>query len=117
MAKQKVEYTFDIGKKKRELAEKKKKAQKVLDQTVLTDCNFFIPKDTSHLEKSSIEKTVIGSGVVRWVTPYARVQYYEYRNKSHLKNPNATYKWCESAKARHKKKWLELVKNEYHRNP
>lgn len=116
MAKQKPEVSFDVHGVKRELAEKKQKAQKLLDQKVLTDSNFFIPKDTSNLEKSGILKTVIGSGIVRWVTPYARRQYFEFKRKSHLKNPNAVYKWFESAKVRHQKEWVEIVRNEYHGN-
>lgn len=114
--KQKVEVSFDVSGLKRELQEKKEKAQKMLDQQVLTDSNFFCPEKESHLMKSGIEKTVIGSGVVRWVMPYAKAQYYGFKKKSHLKNPNATYMWFESAKKRHQKEWVELVKNEYHRN-
>lgn len=90
--------------------------QKVLDSQVLKDSNYYCPMDTSSLQKSAIQHTVIGSGKVVWQTPYARKQYYDYPNKSHQKNPNATMKWFESAKAKNLNNWLRIANGEFTKN-
>ena len=101
------------------VSETKKKillqCQRVLDSQVVKDSNFYCPLDTSMLQKSAIEHTVIGSGLVVWQTPYADAQYYGCPNKSHEKNPNATTKWFETAKARKSQEWEKLVKDEYNK--
>lgn len=84
-----------------------------LDAQVLKDSNFFCPMDTGTLQKSAIIHSVIGSGRLTWRTPYAREQYYLKPNKSHQKNPNATGKWFEAAKAVKLKDWEALVNEAY----
>ena len=90
-----------------------KRAQMKLDTQVITDSNYFVPKDTTMLEKSAVINTVIGSGLVKWKTPYARRQYYGL-NFDHSKqsNPSACAKWFEAAKARWLDKWRKLVNDE-----
>ncbi len=51
-------------------------AQKFVDSEVLRLSEPFIPLDTSMLIKSGILGTEIGSGMVRWIAPYAKFQYY-----------------------------------------
>jgi hypothetical protein len=51
-------------------------AQKFVDSEVLRRCEPFTPLKTSMLIKSGILGTVIGSGLVSWIAPYARYQYY-----------------------------------------
>ena len=86
------------------------KAQIRLDQQVITDSNFYCPLKTGTLQKSAIINTVLGSGLVKWRTPYARAQYYGV-NFDHSKsaNPNACAKWFEAAKARKMEQWRKLV--------
>lgn len=86
------------------------KAQIRLDQQVITDSNFYCPMKTGTLQKSAIINTVLGSGLVKWRTPYARRQYYGV-NFDHSKsaNPNACAKWFEAAKARKMEQWRKLV--------
>lgn len=86
------------------------KAQIRLDQQVITDSNFYCPMKTGTLQKSAIINTVLGSGLVKWRTPYARRQYYGV-NLDHSKsaNPNACAKWFEAAKARKMEQWRKLV--------
>lgn len=104
---------FNEAKVKARLNKKLKRAQMKLDSQVLADSNYFIPKDTSMLEKSAIENTVIGSGLVLWHTPYAHRQYYgENFDHSKQHNPNACAKWFEVAKARWLKRWRRLVNDE-----
>lgn len=90
-----------------------KRAQMKLDTQVITDSNYFVPKDTTTLEKSAVGDTVIGSGLVRWGEDYARRQYYGIDfDHSKQKNPNACAKWFEAAKARWLEKWRKLVNDE-----
>jgi hypothetical protein len=80
-----------------------------LDQEVLKDSNFFIPKDTGELERSSLRASNIGQGVLRWDTPYARRLYYnpQYTFSKDV-NPNAQGLWFEAAKARYKRDWIRI---------
>ena len=86
------------------------KAQMKLDAQVLADSNYYVPLKTGVLQKSAINKTVLGSGEVKWVTPYARAQYYGV-DFDHSKqfNPNACARWFEAAKARKMEQWRKLV--------
>lgn len=89
------------------------KAQKKLDAKVLADSNYFVPLKTSTLQKSGINNTVLGSGLVVWKTPYASAQYYgEHFDHSTQNNPNACSKWFEVAKARKSKEWEKIVNDE-----
>ncbi|MBN1535945.1 MAG: hypothetical protein JW908_04375 [Anaerolineales bacterium] len=60
-------------------------AQKHIDGAVLDLCEPFIPKKTGMLFKSGELGTDIGSGMVKWIAPYAKAQYYMVR-----KNPSQT---------------------------
>lgn len=91
-------------------------AQKRLDSQVLKDSNYYCPLDSSMLQKSAITHTVIGSGLIVWRTPYAREQYYNKPNKSHDKNPNASCKWFELAKAKQVKLWEKIADAEFSKN-
>ena len=105
---------FDTAKIMQKINKNASAAQKRLDAAVLADSNKYCPMQTGTLQKSAIIATVIGSGRVSWATPYARAQYYDYPDKRHNRNPNATGKWFETAKARHMKKW-ERIANEGYR--
>lgn len=90
-----------------------KRAQMKLDTQVITDSNYFVPKVTTMLEKSAIEGTVIGSGLVKWTEDYARRQYYgEGFDHSKQSNPSACARWFEAAKARWLEQWRKLVNDE-----
>ena len=43
-----------------------KRAQMKLDTQVLADSNYFVPKDSTMLEKSGIINTAMGGGLVSW---------------------------------------------------
>lgn len=51
-------------------------AQKFVDSEVLRYCAPLVPFKTGMLQKSGTLGTVIGSGEVCWVAPYAAAQYY-----------------------------------------
>lgn len=91
-------------------------AQMQLDQDVLKDSNYFIPKDTSFLEGSGVTQSQIGNGKVMWVSPYARKLYYNPQyNFSKDTNPNAQGLWFEAAKAQHRPNWLLKTRENYRR--
>lgn len=104
--------TLNTSKLKADINGTLKSAQAPLDSMVLADSNYFVPLKTGTLQKSAIINSRIGSGLIVWVTPYARRLYYEYEKPEHQINPNACSKWFEAAKARWLDKWVRLV-NEY----
>lgn len=54
--------------------------QKFIDSEVLRRCEPMVPLRDEFLIKSGIENTKIGTGVVKYQTPYARRWYYEPAN-------------------------------------
>lgn len=105
-----VKGNFDTQAAKARISAVIHKAQMKLDQQVITDSNFYCPLKTGTLQKSAIINTVLGSGLVKWRTPYARRQYYGVGfDRSKDPNPNACAKWFEAAKARKLKDWEKLV--------
>lgn len=54
-------------------------AQEYVDSSVLRYCDPLVPMRTGVLKRSGILGTVIGSGEVKYIAPYARKQYYENR--------------------------------------
>lgn len=109
----KIKTEFDTAKVIQRFSQYGSAAQKKLDAVVLQDSNYFCPLDTGTLQKSGIIHSVLGSGLLEWKTPYARSQYYDIKYKKHDRNPNATMKWFESAKARYLEKWRRLIHAEY----
>lgn len=57
-------------------------AQKYVDQECIRRMAGYTPFRTGVLRDSATLGTVIGSGVIRQPTPYARRQYYEHKEKS-----------------------------------
>lgn len=89
-------------------------AQKFVDSQVLRLDDKYVPVRQSYLRKSGFLGTVIGSGLVRYIAPYARYQYYgkvmvgpapktltSIPLKYHSGDPNRGAKWFEVMKARH----------------
>ena len=103
---------LDMGKLKDKQKKSERMAQMQLDQQVLKDSNYYIPKDKSNLEGSGIRSSLIGKGKIIWDTPYARRLYYNPQyNFSKDRNPNARGLWFEAAKSDKSNEWTELVKN------
>lgn len=109
-----VKVDLDKGKLKSKTDRAKKAAQAQLDQDVLKDSNYFIPKQDGYLEKSGILHSRIGEGHIEWRTPYARRLYYNPQyNFSKDVNPNAQGLWFEEAKSRYKESWIQRARREY----
>lgn len=72
--------TFDPNFKKRSEANFNN-AQKFVDSEVLRLNESYMPFRTGMMIKSGTLGTVIGSGVVEYIAPYARDQYYNNKGK------------------------------------
>lgn len=76
--------------------------QKIVDSEVLRYCAPLIPFRTGALTRSGTIRTVIGSGLVQYATPYARFQYY-CTAESRSYDTRRGAKWFERMKTAHKK--------------
>ena len=75
-----------------------------LSEEILADCNEFCKEDTQTLIKSSITHSQPRLGILKWVTAYAKRQYWEIQTSL---TPGRTWKWCETAKRKWKRRWIE----------
>ena len=85
-------------------------AQGFVDNEVLRLCDPFIPMKTGMLIKSGILGTEIGSGIVRWIAPYAGAQYYMIRKNLSTTGPLRGPYWFERMKQIYKKSILKGAK-------
>lgn len=69
------------------------RSQEFVDSECIRLMNPETPRRTGMLIKSATLGTVIGSGEIDQIAPYARRQYYEHKEKSY---------WFERMKNRHK---------------
>ena len=76
--------------------------QMIVDSETLRYCDPLVPLITSMLRKSGILGTVIGSGEVTYITPYARSQYYRTA-QTRTYDPRRGGMWFERMKTAHKK--------------
>lgn len=77
------------------------RAQKFVDSEILRYCSALIPFQTGMLDRSGKLGTVIGSGVVQYIAPYAAEQYYNTA-ESRPYDANRGAKWFERMKVAHK---------------
>lgn len=78
------------------------KAQIFVDNEVLRYSQSLIPFRTGILVRSGKVGTVLGSGEVNYIAPYARFQYYQTA-ESRSYDPRRGGKWFERMKTAHKK--------------
>ena len=86
----KLEWNPDFSRKK---SDSFGKAQEYVDSECLRYMDPLTPFLTGYLKKSGTLGTVIGSGRIEYLAPYARRQYYEHKTKA---------KWFEAMKGAHK---------------
>jgi Minor capsid protein len=92
----------------------RERAQFALDNQVLKDSNYFIPKHEHYLEASGGMHSRLGKGHIEWKTPYARRLYYNPQyNFSHDVNPDAQGLWFEAAKRMFGKTWAKISRMQY----
>jgi hypothetical protein len=73
-----------------------------LTSEIRDHCNQYVKVDKHRLEGSSKEHSILEQGLIIWQTPYAKRQYWEIRTSL---TPGRTWKWCETAKRKHKADW------------
>lgn len=74
------------------------KVQKFIDSEVLRLCDPLVPFDTGMAKSSGVRHTTIGSGEVRYRTPYIRRLYYN-KNMNFQGAPQRGAQWFERMKA------------------
>lgn len=74
-----------------------------LADTILADCNTYVRRQDGHLAESGTPEN--GGKQIVWNTRYAKKVYYTGTPRRN-KNPNASLRWCEVAKRRHKGEWV-----------
>lgn len=74
------------------------RAQEFVDSECIRYMNPMTPKRMGVMVKSATLGTVIGSGAIEYLVPYARRQYYEHKEKA---------RWFESMKATRKEPILK----------
>lgn len=77
-------------------------AQTFVDSEVLRLCQPYIPLRTGMLIMSGILGTEVGSGLVQWIAPYARRQYYSPRKPGSMTGPLRGPFWFERMKRVHR---------------
>lgn len=93
-----IEFRPDFGAR---MSGKFDKAQAFVDNEVLRYSQPLIPFRTGMLVRSGKVGTVLGSGLVQYITPYARFQYYKTaQSRSYDSRRGA--KWFERMKTAHR---------------
>lgn len=102
-----VNIRFDESAIMAQINGQKQKANFAMGVQVLEDSNFYCKRDTKALILSSMINSSDDLTTIQWVTPYASRQYYLPAVRKDI-NPNATWKWFETAKAAHLSDWLTI---------
>ena len=89
------------------------KALHDISAQILGDCNEYVKVDQHTLESSSYEKSKLSEGLLIWETPYAKRQYWEIKTSL---TPGRTWKWCETAKRKHKSDWQKAAQKGLNEN-
>ena len=87
-----------------------------LSMIVLDDCNRYCKEREGTLIQSSYIHSEPNEGKLIWQTPYAKRQYWEIKTAYKDKNPEASYRWCEVAKRKHKEQWERQAQKLFEEN-
>lgn len=77
------------------------KAQVAVDNAAMNYTIKYTRMQTGALRRSTILHTVLGSGMIKQKTPYARRVYYGLTRVNLTKNPNARLRWFDVVIANH----------------
>lgn len=79
-----------------------------LSSQILEDCNQYVKRDQGTLETESVAQSAgtLKDGKLVWDQVYAKRQYWEIKTSL---TPGRTWKWCETAKRKHKADWQKLA--------
>lgn len=82
-----------------------KKGLPILTEEIKDDCNQYCKWDIGDLAMSANRHSIPEEGLIIWQTSYAKRQYWQIKTAYKDKQPKATWKWCEVAKAELMEKW------------
>ena len=105
-------FRWDVGLKGK-LGARVAEAQKVLDSEVLRGCSAYVPFLTGALQKSGTAGTVIGSGEVKWIVPYAKRRYYEGKSSGSNGEPLRGTHWFERWKTANGQATIDALRREF----
>nr|DAE14394.1 MAG TPA: Minor capsid protein [Phage sp. ctIHi3] len=108
-----IKIKIDNAAVKAKMTAKAEDALRLLQSSILNDCNYYAPQDQSILINSSINNSEVYDASLHlcWETPYARYQYYGVSKKgnpisySHDENPKACKMWAHKAAAEKNEQW------------
>ena len=90
-----------------------KNGLRALSNEIRKDCNQYVKYDNGDLERSSLRHSILEEGKIVWETPYAKRQYWEIKTSL---TPGRTWKWCETAKMKHKARWQRQAQRGFLQN-
>lgn len=78
-----------------------------LTTEILADCNEYVKRSPAHtMRDSSLIHSKPADGLIIWETPYAKRQYWEIKTAL---TPGTTWRWIETAKKQHFRRWQDLA--------
>jgi hypothetical protein len=96
---------LDVKKISRRVRKAWEKGLPQLSGEILNDCNQYCKEKTGALIASSLTASKLDEGQLIWDTPYAARQYWKIQTAHTDVNPNASWKWCDVAKAANQETW------------
>jgi hypothetical protein len=84
-------------------------AQAWLDNAILEDTAPYVPMITGALVQSGILGTVIGTGMIYYIAPYAKKVWERDTPPSKEAHPAASRRWIEPSKAANMDRWMAGV--------
>ena len=78
----------------------------ILVKKQVTFKNSTLQQQTTEQSRQYWTHSDFKRGIMQWVTPYARRQYWEIRTAYQDVNPRATWKWVHVAKSKYQEKWV-----------
>lgn len=82
------------------------RVQTYIDSEVIRYCDTLVPVDTHTLRKTAKTYSEIGYGTIKYVTPYAKKQYYTNSGERQTE-PERGKLWFERMKERYKEQILQ----------
>ena len=82
------------------------RVQTYIDSEVIRYCDTLVPVDTHTLRKTAKTHSEIGYGTIKYVTPYAKKQYYTNSGERQAE-PDRGKLWFERMKERYKEQILQ----------
>lgn len=109
-----VTVRLDVSAVEERLRNAAEQAVAITTQQALSDCNKYCKQDQDTLISSSLTHSEPEKGILRWRTPYARMQYFLDAARKD-KNPHARKMWAHYAHSVHGKDWEAVFKSAFQR--